>query len=92
MLHSVTVDNKLKHTAKATSEFVKGKEWDILQWLSQSRFSVAEGKTEGSEKHKQAATERTVKAWQCISREETQHQMMSIVCRLGAVIGILVSY
>ncbi len=30
------MDDDLKHTAKATQEFLKIKKWNILQWLSQS--------------------------------------------------------
>ena len=29
-------DNDPKHTAKTTKEFIRGKKWKVLDWLSQS--------------------------------------------------------
>lgn len=80
-----------KHTAKATQYFFKAKKWNLLQWPSQSRdlnpiehaFPLLKAKRPNN---KQEVKTAAVKAWQSITREETQHLVMSMASRLQAVI------
>ena len=88
---TVQMVNDPKQPVKATKDLLKEKKWRILQWPShltstQFRFSV-ENKTEAERPtNKQQLKASTVKAWKSISREETQHLVMSMFSRLQAVI------
>ena len=85
------MDNDLKHTAKVTQYFFKAKKWNVLQWPSQSpdlipiehAFHLLKAKRL---KNKQELKIAAVKAWQSITRKETQHLVMSMCSRLQAVI------
>ncbi|KAG1932950.1 tumor necrosis factor receptor superfamily [Pimephales promelas] len=67
---TVQMDNDPKHTAK---EFFKRKKWNVMQWPN---------KTEGKcPKNKQELKTVAIEAWQSISRDETQHLVMSMRSR-----------
>ncbi len=92
----VQVDNGPKHTAKATQEFLKVKKWIIRQWPSQSpdlnliehAFHVLKTKLKAERPtNKQQLKSAAVKAWQSITKEETQSLVMSMSSRLKAVIA-----
>ena len=88
---TVQMDNDPKHTAKATQYLFKAKKWNVLQWPSQldsgqvieHAFHLLKAKRP---KNKQEVKTAAVKAWQSITREETQHLVMSMGSRLQAVI------
>uniref|UniRef100_A0A8C6NVL2 Transposase Tc1-like domain-containing protein n=1 Tax=Nothobranchius furzeri TaxID=105023 RepID=A0A8C6NVL2_NOTFU len=92
---TVQMDNDLKHTAKATKEFLKGKKWTVLQWPSQSpdlnptecAFHLLKTKLKGKRpKNKQELKTVAVEAWQSITRDKTQRLVMSTCSTLQAVI------
>ncbi len=92
----VQMDDDPKHTAKATQEFLKVKKWNILQWPSQSpdlnptehAFYLLKPKLKAERPtNKQQLKSAAVKAWQSITKEETQSQVMSMSSRLKAVIA-----
>ena len=77
--------NDPKHTAK---DF-KTKKWNILQWPSQSphlnliEYASSQNLRQKDQRLKTAA----VKAWQSITKEETQCLVMSMGSRLKAIIA-----
>ena len=93
---TVQVDNDPKHPAKATQAFMKAKKWNILQWPSQSpdlniiehAFHLLKTRLKAERPtSKQQLKVAAVKAWQSISREETQNlSFENMSCRLQAVI------
>ena len=93
---TVQVDNDPKHTAKATQDFLKAKKWNILQWPSQSpdlnpiehAFHLLKTRLKAERPtNKQQLKVAAVKAWQSISREETQNlSFENMGSRLQAVI------
>ena len=92
---TVQMDNDPKHTAKATNKFFKSKKWNVMQWPSQSpdlnpiehAFHLLKKKLKGKcPKNKQELKTVAVEAWQSITRDETQHLVMSMRSRLLAVI------
>ncbi len=92
----IQVDNDPKHIAKATLEFLKVKTWIILQCPSQSPdFNLIEQafhllKTKLRQKDPQTKKQLKpveVKAWQSITKEESQYLVMSMSSRLKAVIA-----
>ena len=89
------MDNDPKHTVKATKEFFKAKKWNVMQWPSQSpdlnptehAFQLLKIQLKGKcPKNKQELKTVAVKAWQSITRDETQHLVMSMRSRLQAAI------
>ena len=85
-------DNDPKHTAKTTKEFIMENKSKV--WPSQSpdvnpikhAFPHAKEETEGWNPPKQTTTERdSVKAWTTITKEECKSLVMSMGCRLDAV-------
>ncbi len=92
----IQMDNDAKHTAKATQGFLKVKKWNILQWPSQSpdlnpiehAFHILKTKLKAERPtNKQQLKSAAVKAWQSITKEETQSLVMSTSSRLKAVIA-----
>ncbi len=87
----VQMDNDPKHTAKATQEFLKvKKKCIILQWPSQPLdlnliehpFHLLKTKLKAERPtNKQQLKSAAVKAWQSITKEETQSSVMSISSR-----------
>ncbi len=87
------MDDDPKHTAKATQEFLKVKKWNILQWPRQSpdlnpiehAFHLLQTKLKAERPtNKQQLESAAVKAWQSITKEETQFLLMSMSSRLKA--------
>ncbi len=85
-----------QNTAKATQEFFKVKKWNILQWPSQSpklnpiehAFHLLKTKLKAERPtNKQQLKSAAAKAWQGITKEETQSLVMSMSSRLKAVIA-----
>ena len=88
------MDNDPKHTVKATKTFFKTKKWNVMQWPSQSpdlnpiehAFQLLKTKLKGKcPKNKQELKTVAGKAWQSITRDETQLLVMSMRSRLQAV-------
>ncbi|KAF7653402.1 hypothetical protein LDENG_00083590 [Lucifuga dentata] len=85
------MDNDPKHTAKAT----QAKKWNILRWPGSSpdlnptehAFHLLKRKLKAERPtNKQELKTAAVKTRQSISREETQHLVMSMSSRFQAVI------
>ncbi len=77
----VQMDDDPKHTAKATQGFLKVKKWNILQWPCQPpdfnpiehAFHLLKTKLEAERPtNKQQLKSAAVKAWQSITKKETQ--------------------
>ncbi len=92
----VQMDDDPKHTAKATQEFLKVKKWIILQWPSQSpdfnpiehAFHFLKTKLKAERPtNKQQLKSAAVKAWQSITKKETQSLLMSMSSRLKSAIA-----
>ncbi len=90
------VDNDPKHIAKATQKFLKVKTWIILQWPSQSpdfllieqAFHLLKTKLKAERPtNKKQRKPAAVKAWQSITKEESQSLVMSMSSRLKTVIA-----
>ncbi len=90
----VQMDDDPKHTAKSTQEFLKVKKVEYsamatsISWFQPdwACISLAEDKTKGRRTHRQKLKSAAVKAWQSITKEETQSLVMSMSSRLKAVI------
>lgn len=89
-------DNDPKHTAKTTKEFIRGKNWRLLDWPSQSPdlnpiehvFYLLKRRLKGvAPQNKQQLKEAAVKAWKSITKEEFKSLVMSVGHRLDAVIA-----
>lgn len=89
-------DNDPKHTAKTTKEFIRGKNWRLLDWPSQSpdlnpiehAFYLLKRRLKGgAPQNKQQLKEAAVKAWKSITKEECKSLVMSVGQRLDAVIA-----
>ena len=96
---TVQMDSDQKHTENRTQKLLKAKSLNILQkpvtWPQPNwaYFLHTEDKTKGRKTNEQEET--AIKAWQSISRKETQHLVMSMGSRLQAVIdcrGFLSKY
>ncbi len=92
----VQMDDDPKHTAKATQKFLKVKKWNILQWPSQSpdfnpiehAFHLLKTNLKAERPtNKQQLKSAAVKAWQSITKEETQSLLIFTSSRLKAVIA-----
>jgi len=91
------MDYDPKHTAKETQEFLKVKKWNILQWsASQSpdfnpiehAFHLLKTKLKAERPtNKQQLKSAAVKAWQSITKEETQSLVMPMSYKLKTVIA-----
>ena len=80
---------------KQPKSFFKSNKWNVIQWPSQSpdltpiehAFPLLKTKLKGKcPKNKQELKTVAVEAWQNITRDETQHLVMSMTSRLQAVI------
>ncbi len=90
-IYSLCPDSASKHL-----EFLKVKKWNILQWPSQSpdlnptehAFHLLKTKLKAERPtNKQQLKSAAVKAWQSITKEETQSLVMSMTSRLKAVVA-----
>lgn len=83
------MDNDPNHTAKATQKFYKLQKYDLLQWLISNQQNmlciVTADTSESTEiRNKQQLKAASGKAWQSVSRQETQY-LMSMSSTLQAV-------
>ncbi len=94
----IEMNNDPKHTAKTTQEFLKVivEKWNIVQWLNQSpdfnpiehAFPLLKTKLKAERPtNKQQLKSAAVKAWQSITKEETQSLVMYMNSRFKAVIA-----
>ena len=89
-------DNVPKHTTNTTKDFVREKKLKVLDCPSQSpdlntiyhAFCLLKRKLKRKHpRNKQQWKEAAVKAWKCITKEERNSLVMSMGCRLDAVIA-----
>ncbi len=75
------MDDDPKHTAKATQEFLKVKKWNIRSPDLKNKTKKVERAT-----NKQQLKSTAVKAWQSITKEETQPLVISMSSRLKGIV------
>ncbi len=76
MAFTVQMGKDTKDTTQSTQELLKTKKFNILQWsrpdLNPTELLFTQDKTEGRDSQTNKLHKAAVKAWQSISREDTQ--------------------